>query len=203
MSLWLLQLLKSCSIGEDLIDLINSCNKDGVTVNKRYKSIRTAVLKALREDYAFTKCVIEYPVVFFPDRGLAATGFHLHILEVASEMLLRFKLDIDVALKPHLAYNEHGKRIFSDPCSAMAYESMFNSVQKRFGSDVYPLCIFLSGDEVQLNKKGSLGCKPWYMSIANVRGHLNTSPRNIECIGYSPDWADTKVSVMSWLKYML
>jgi hypothetical protein len=63
--------------------------------------------------------------------------------------------------------------------------------------NVYPLCLFFSGDEVQLNKKGSLGCKPWYMSIANVRGHLNTSPRNIECLGYSPDWMHTKVSVMT------
>ena len=112
-------------------------------------------------------------------------------------MLLRFKLDVEVALKPHLAFNEHGERIFSDPCSAFAYESMFNSVQKRFGPNVYPLCLFFSGDEVQLNKKGSLGCKPWYMSIANVRGHLNTSPRNIECLGYSPDWMHTKVSVMT------
>ena len=84
----------------------------------------------MNKSVVFTKCQIEYPVVFFPDRGLAATGFHLHILEVAAEMLLRFKLDVEVALKPHLAFNEHGERIFSDPCSAFAYESMFNSVQK-------------------------------------------------------------------------
>ena len=116
-------------------------------------------------------------------------------MKVAAEMLLRFKLDTDIALKPNLNYNDHGERVFSDPCSAMAYESMFKSIQRRFGPNVYPLCIFLSGDEVQLNKKGSMGCKPWYMSIANVRGHLNTSPLNIECIGYSPDWVHTKVSI--------
>ena len=185
----------TCYLGEDLVDLINSCNKEHITINKRFKSIRTAVLKALREDYAFTKCQIEYPVVFFPDRGLAATGFHLHILEVAAEMLLRFKVDVEVALKPNVTFNEFGKRVYSDPTSAMAYESMYKSVQRRFGTDVYPRCLFFSGDEVQLNKKGSMGCKPWYMSIANVRGSLNTSPRNIECIGYSPDWFHTKVSL--------
>ena len=89
--------------------------------------IRTAVLKAVREDYAFTKCQIEYPVVFFPDRGLAATGFHLHILEVAAEMLLRFQVDVEVALKPNVTFNEFGKRVYGDPTSAMAYESMYKS----------------------------------------------------------------------------
>ena len=38
--------------------------------------------------------------------------------------------------------------MFHDPCSALTYESMFNSVQKRFGSNVYSLCKFCSGDEV-------------------------------------------------------
>ena len=118
----------------------------------------------------------------------------MHILEIAAEILLRFEVNTEVALKPSIVKDTNGHRVYSDPSSALAYESMFKSVQKRFGADVYPLCIILSGDEVQLNKKGSMGCKPWYMSIANVRGQLNASSRNIECIGYSPDWHDTKVS---------
>ena len=125
---------------------------------------------------------------------MAATGFHLHILEIASEMLLRFKVHVDVALKPTQEHNEYGERVYSDPCSALAYETIYKSVKRRFGPNVYPLCLILSGDEVQLNKKGSMGCKPWYLSIGNVRGHLHTSEKNIECICYSPDWEHTKVS---------
>jgi hypothetical protein len=32
------------------------------------------------------------------------------------------------------------------------------------------------------------------VSLGNVRGALNTSEKNIECIGYSPQWEHTKVS---------
>ena len=194
------------NIGEELIQLINTCNKECPVIKKRYSSIRKAVLKALREDYIFTKCIIPYPVVFFPDKDVAATSFHLNILEVAAEMLLKFQ-PADIALLPNILRNENGSRIYSDPSSALVYESMYDSIKIRLGrSDVYPLCIMVSGDEVQLNKKGSMGCKPWYISIGNVRGALHTSGRNIECIGYSPDWIDTKVSlhiIDVFIKYFL
>ena len=52
----------------------------------------------------------------------------------------------------------------------------------------------ISGDEVQINKKGSMGYKPYYVSIPNVTGEAGYSEQNIECIlGYSPDWLETKV----------
>ena len=55
----------------------------------------------------------------------------------------------------------------------------------------------ISGDEVQINKKGSMGCKPYYVSIPNVTGEAGYSEQNIECIGYSPDWLETKGEIIS------
>ena len=172
--------------GEDLMMTRGS-------INKTYRAIRKAVVKTLRQQFRLTKCCIEYPEVFFPERGIAATGYHLHILKIAAEMMLRFKLS-EFALKPTVDIDEEGDRVYSDPSSALAFESSCKSVGKKFGPNVFPLCIAISGDDVQLNKKGSMGCKPWYVSLGNVRGALNTSEKNIECIGYSPQWEHTKVS---------
>ena len=62
---------------------------------------------------------------------------------------------------------------------------------------MYPLCFVVSGDEVQINKKGSMGCKPYYIRIANVTGSIGYSEKNLECIGYSPDWLETKVWILT------
>ena len=150
------------------------------------------MLKTIFLDYQYTKFSTSYPRAFFQNTSIASTGFHLNVLEVASEMLLRFTED-DIALTPIKNYNEHGERVYSHPTTALAFESICNNVASRFGKNVYPLCLVVSGDEVQINKKGSMGCKPFYISIANVKGALHTSEQNIECVGYSPDWVDTKV----------
>jgi hypothetical protein len=107
-------------------------------------------------------------------------------------MLLRFKPE-DVVLRPQKTYNTEGQRVYSHPTTALAFQSICENIKTRFGRNVYPLCLMISGDEVQINKKGSMGCKPYYVSIANVTGEAGYSEQNIEYIGYSPDWLETKV----------
>ena len=167
---------------------MNSCIDDKtVTINKQYRAIKAAVLKSVLQDYITDRCIVPLPTEFFPTGGTYAVGFHLHILEVVAEMLLQFDID-DIALKPDIVHNDEGKRVLTHPASAMAYESHYKYIRKRFpGMEVYPLCIMLSGDEVQINKKGTMGCKPWYVSIGNVKGEKVTSESNIQCIGYSPE----------------
>ncbi len=167
-------------------------NKD-VLISKKYSSIKKAVLRAVIADYRIVRIVIPYPRILFGDvEETAAVGVHLDILEIASEILLRFKPE-DVALKPNKKYNCNNERIYTDMASGKAYQAHYNRIQHQFGRDVYPLCICISGDEVQINKKGTMGCKPWYVSIANIKGTLNVHKMNLECIGYSPDWVHTKV----------
>ena len=191
-------MLLSLFLGQGLIDLINSCafgmtSTDGLLVDKRYKSIKRAVLKCIMKDYQYTRFSTTYPECFFPERGEASVGFHLNILEVAAEILLRLKKE-DVALTPQKLYDDDSTRIFSYPATALAFQSICENIKTRFGKHVYPLCLMVSGDEVQINKKGSMDCKPFYVSIANIKGPLCTSVANIECVGYSPDWVHTKVS---------
>jgi hypothetical protein len=183
--------------GEALVKLINDCYLSGkkhysILITKSYRTIKKAVLKAVLSDYRIVKCMIPYPDSLFLQAETAAVGVHLDILQIAAEILLRFK-PAYVALQPTIAYNEKKERIYSDMASGIAYESCYESIKKKFGSDVYPLCICISGDEVQINKKGSMGCKPWYVSIANIKAEFHHDSKNIECIGYSPDWLHTKV----------
>jgi hypothetical protein len=168
-----------------------ACNGND-SISKSYNTIKKAVLKSVYSDYSIIKCVFPLPESLFLHAETAATGVHLNVLQVAAEILLRFKPS-QVALKPSIVYNDKKQRIYSDMSSGLAYEAHYKSIKKRFGNDVYPLCICISGDEVQINKKGSMGCKPWYVSLANIKGDLNHNKDNIECIGYSPDWLFTKV----------
>jgi hypothetical protein len=181
--------------GDDLIKLLNECNKlsrKQLLISKKYSTIKKAVLRAVTKDYKMVKCIIPYPISIFQCNETAATGVHLDILQVAAEILLRFKPE-DVALKPTKSYNDLHQRLYTDMTSGKAYEAHYHRIQKQFGKNVYPLCICISGDEVQINKKGSMACKPWYISIANIRGELNMNSNNIETIGYSPDFVHTKV----------
>ena len=90
------------TVGEGLIKLINKCNKDMTEVplvDKSFRAIKDAMLKMILLDYEYCRFTTTYPRVFFEDTTVATCGFHLNILEVAAEMLLRFELK-DVALKP-------------------------------------------------------------------------------------------------------
>jgi hypothetical protein len=183
-------------LGNDLITLINSCksryNNNDVIITKTYSTIKKAVLKAVLSRNSIIKCVIPFPELLFNTSETAAIGYHLHILQVVSEMLLRFN-PVDVAFKPSKLYNEYNEQIYTDMTSGKAFKAHYDRIRDSFGPNVYPLCICISGDEVQINKKGSMGCKPWYISLANIKGELQTHSSNLECIGYSPDWLYTKV----------
>ncbi len=178
-----------------MIKLVNACSKldkKDLLISKKYSTIKKAVLKCVISDYSILRCIIPYPTILFEGNETAATGVHLDIIEIVAEILLRFEPK-DVALKPTKTINDSKERLYTDLTSGKAYKAHYDRIQKQFGPNVYPLCICISGDEVQINKKGSMGCKPWYVSVANIRNQSNMHSNNLECIGYSPDYVHTKV----------
>jgi hypothetical protein len=183
--------------GNELIQLLNECSSMDETqllISKKYSTIKKAVLKAVLKNYTIVKCIIPYPTSIFQCNETAAIGVHLDIIQIAAEILLRFKPE-DVALKPTKSYNELNQKLYTDMTSGKAYKAHYDRIQEQFGKNVYPLCICISGDEVQINKKGTMGCKPWYISIANIKGELNLHINNLETLGYSPDNVHTKVQI--------
>ncbi len=176
--------------------MVNECqsmqSNSDIIVSKTYSTIKKAVLKTVLQDYKIIRCIIPFPESLFGISETAAIGYHLDILQVVSEMLLRFNPS-DIALKPTTEYNDLNQKIYRDMTSGKAYKAHYKRIRDRHGHNVFPLGICISGDEVQINKKGSMSCKPWYISIANVKGDLNKHASNIECIGYSPNWLYTKV----------
>jgi hypothetical protein len=88
-------------------------------------------------NYKIVKCMIPYPDSLFLQAETAAVGVHLDILQIAAEILLRFKPTY-VALRPTIAYNEKNERIYSDMASGIAYESCYESIQKNLDLTCIP-----------------------------------------------------------------
>jgi hypothetical protein len=158
----------------------------GLFMPKTFKAIKTAIEKTIDEDYSIRSVDVLLNSDFFGKEGvIGATGYALSIMETLSEMLLGIDVK-DFHFTPLRETNSSGEKVISVPASGAAFEHIFETVQESFGTDVFPLCYVISGDDLILNKTGSRKAKPWYVQIANMGKDNYNKDASVQCIGFSP-----------------
>ena len=128
------------------------------------------------------------PKCFLPngaDRTTIYEGAYLDVTAVLGDMLL----DIDVKdlhLRPPNNVNDSGHTVFGEPAYHEYFRVLSEYTEHQYGPDVYPLAVNVSSDDLFLNKTGSRGAKPIYVSIANKKAANYWSNGSVRCIGFAP-----------------
>jgi hypothetical protein len=181
--------------GDELLRLLQNFTEYPF-VGRQYRALKAAADKLSTDYLAIVPYKYSIPFVFDDNETNLFTGHHNPVLHVVGDMMLNIcEDDLHLNAPPD-------DRIYKEPSTGTEMRKMYACVAEEYGEDFYPLPIAINLDDLALNKVGSRGAKPVYLTIASMKAGKYWEKDNIRCVGFASE-GKIWIFVIVYLMYLL
>jgi hypothetical protein len=166
--------------GDELLRLLQNFTSYPF-VGRQYRALKAAADKLTTDNLKIEPYNYSIPLVFDDNETKLFTGHHNPVLHVVGEMMMPLcEDDLHLQAPPD-------DRIYKEPSTGTEMRKMYAHVAAEYGEDFVPLPLAINLDDVALNKVGSRGGKPVYLTMASIKAEKYWDKDNIRCVGFAPE----------------